>query len=238
MHDGSNRARRSIGCLLVGLAFTSLAAADSADEWETLLERDGVTLSRPQDTNRAAVPSRGVTVVEAPFFDVLAVIQDIPRHVDWRPRCVESRNVQEPGQDLPLIYSRSAGTWLVADRDSIVRSVLSSNEWGRDARIAFESVVSPLAPPVDGVVRSPWVGGHYALEFLGPERTRVTYQLGVDVGGYVPDFVMRFVSQDMPIQTLVELRTQVSKTRGEYQEQVAYWQTLDGFPFAAQDGKE
>ena len=237
MHSGSSPIRNSIGYLLLSLACAPLASADNAEEWETLIERDGVALSRPRDTHRAIVPSRGVTVVEAPFFEVLAVIQDIPRHVDWRPRCVESRNIPQPGESLPLVYSRSAGTWLVADRDSVVNSMLSSNEWGRDARIAFESVVSPLAPPVTGVVRSPTVAGHYALKYLGPERTRVTYQLGVDVGGYVPDFVMSFVSQDMPIETLVKLRAQVAKTQGEYQEQVAYWRTLDGFPVETKKGK-
>ena len=236
MHSGSNTPGRNLRCLLLGLACASVAVAASAEDWTTLVERDGVTVSRPTDVSGTAVPSRGVTVVEAPFFDVLAVIQDVPRHVEWRPRCVESRNVPQPGGGAPLVYSRSAGYWPVADRDSLVRSTLSSVAWGRAARVGFDSVESMRAPPVDGVVRTPFVAGYYALESLGPERTRVAYQLGIDIGGYVPAFVMRFVSEDMPIDTLVNLRAQVAKTRGEYRELVVRWQTLDGLPGTTEAG--
>lgn len=233
MPSGSNTTPRTLRCLLLGLACALLSAAASSENWQTLAKRDGVTLSRPRESDGTAVPSRGVTVVEAPFFEVLAVIQDVPRQVEWRPRCMESRLVPQPGGGVSLIYSRSAGSWPVADRDSVVRSELSSVEWGRDARIGFDSVDSPLAPLVDGVVRTPFVAGHYALESLGPERTQVTYQIGIDVGGYVPGFATRFVSEEMPIDTLVKLRAQVAKTRGEYRELVARWQALDALPGTA-----
>ena len=230
MAERSKAPRRISLCLSLALACASFAASPDTEHWQTLAERDGVTLSRPQEAVGAVVPSRGVTVVEAPFFEVLAVIQDVPRHVEWRPRCVESRSVPGAGDGAPLIYSRSAGNWLVADRDSVVRSKLSSEKWGRDARVAFESVDSPLVPPVDGVVRTPFVTGHYVLESLGPERTRVAYQIGIDIGGYVPGFALRFVSEEMPIDTLVRLREQVAKTRGEYGELVGRWQALDALP--------
>jgi len=212
--------------LLLAFASALLVAAASAENWQVRAKRDGVTLSRPAAKAGSVVPSRGVTIVNAPLFQVLAVIQDVPRHVEWRTRCVESRMIPLPGHEEPLTYSRSAGNWVVADRDSVVRSVLSSVEWGRDARVAFESVDSPHAPLVAGVVRTPYAAGHYALEFLGPERTRVAYQIEIDLGGYVPGFVMRFVSEDMPIETLVSLREQVNKTRGDYVEKIAHWRSL------------
>ena len=222
--------RKRLFTLLFMFLVCNAAQADTHSEsWQILSERDGVTLSQPREPGGFAVPSRGETVLEAPLFEVLAVIQDVPRHVDWRPRCVESRTVLQPG-GAPLIYSRSAGSWPVADRDSIVRSELSSQRWGHDARVGFDSVESSLAPPVDGVVRTPFVAGHYALEALGPERTRVAYQIGIDMGGLVPGFVTRFVSEDMPIDTLVNLRSQVRRTRGEYHELVATWEDLDTLP--------
>ena len=221
--------KRTLTLLLMVFASHAAQADTNSESWQILSERDGITLSQPREPDTFAVPSRGETVMEAPLFDVLAVIQDVPRHVDWRPRCVESRTVPRPGH-APLVYSRSAGSWPVADRDSIVRSELSSQRWGHDARVSFDSVKSPLAPPVDGVVRTPFVAGHYALEALGPERTRVAYQIGIDIGGWVPGFVTRFVSEDMPIDTLVNLRSQVHRTRGEYRALVAAWEGLDALP--------
>ena len=222
---------KTLAFLLVVFVSHAAQADTKSESWKILSERNGVTLSQPREPGSFAVPSRGETVIEAPLFDVLAVIQDVPRHVDWRPRCTESRTVPEPG-GAPLVYSRSAGSWPVADRDSVVRSELSSKQWGHDARVSFDSVDSRMAPPVDGVVRTPFVTGHYALEAVGTERTRVAYQIGIDIGGWVPGFVTQFVSEDMPIDTLVNLRSQVQRTRGEYRDLVALWEGLDALPEA------
>ena len=221
----------SIPLLLV--FFASQVVQADTENWQILFERNGITLSQPREPEGSPVPSRGEAVVEAPIFNVLAVVQDVPRHVDWRPRCVESRTVPQPG-GAPLVYSRSAGSWPVADRDNIVQSELSSQQWGRDARISFHSVESHLAPPVDGVVRTPFVAGHYSLKALGPEQTRVVYQIEIDLGGYVSAFATRFVSEDMIIDTLVNLRSQVQNTRGEYQDLVSHWERRSPLPLPAE----
>ena len=46
--------------------------------------------------------------------------------------------------------------------------------------------------------------------------TRVEYQIDVDLGGRVPGFIARYVSEEMPLNTVRGLRAQVAKTRGQY----------------------
>ena len=65
----------------------------------------------------------------------------------------------------------------------------------------------------------------HILEAIGPRRTRVDYQMRIDIGGSVPRFIANYVTQDMPIATLSSLRRQVDRTAGEYGEFVAAWES-------------
>jgi hypothetical protein len=46
---------------------------------------------------------------------------------------------------------------------------------------------------------------------LSPDKTRVVYQVEVDIGGSVPTFVAKRVARDMPYETLSRLRERVKK---------------------------
>jgi hypothetical protein len=71
----------------------------------------------------------------------------------------------------------------------------------------------------------PRLVGEYDLLSVGPTRTRVTYLLDIDPGGSLPAFIVTRTSRDMPLHTMLGLRTQVAATRGSYAEFVSSWST-------------
>jgi hypothetical protein len=81
--------------------------------------------------------------------------------------------------------------------------------------IRFRGVDSPLMPPVPGVIRMRSVDGSYRLDALDAARTRVEYQLEMDMGGWVPSLVTDYVSDQMPVHTLLGLKQQVKRVAAE-----------------------
>jgi len=193
--------------------------ADSTTDWRLVREEDGVALSRRDGD----LPTfRGVTVVDESLPQVLAVLRDVPRHVEWRSGCVEARVLGRESPSVAILYNRVEGTWPAADRDAVMRS--ETRVAGPDAaRIDVRAIDSPLAPERDGAVRMPVLVGSYALRALGPERTRVEYRMRLSLGGSVPGWLARYAAEDMPIATLGGLRRQARQTRGTYAAFVSAW---------------
>ena len=48
-----------------------------------------------------------------------------------------------------------------------------------------------------------------------PARTRVEYQLEMDMGGLVPSLITNYVSDQMPVHTLLGLKRQVKRVAAE-----------------------
>lgn len=194
------------------------AATDEEEGWQTVREVDGVEVARREG---GGPDFRGTTVLDASLPHVLAVLRDVPRHVEWRSRCVESRVLARRSDRIALLYNRMAGSWPLSDRDAVLRS--ETHVDGPDAvRIEVHGVDSPLAPDPDGAVRID-LEGRYALQALDPRRTRVEYRMRIDLGGAVPGWLARFVAEDMPLATLTGLRRQVAKTSGVYDAFVRAW---------------
>lgn len=202
------------------------ASAASAGGWEELLREDGVVVSGREVEGRSLPTFRGQGVVEGHLLEVLAVLSDTPRNVEWMHHCQESRMLKQISEFERIIYNRTTAPWPVADRDVVLRSRAEVDTEKRTVLIKFASIQSPLQGEVDGVVRMPSLQGFYKLEALDLKRTRVTYQVDADPGGLLPDWLAARASRELPLHTLRNLRAQVEKTRGQYVERIKGWASL------------
>lgn len=215
-------AGRRVGCVCALALCAGLAATVTAEDngsWRVVRKADDIQLAR-DDADPAAF--RAVAVLEAGLPHVLAVLRDVPRHVEWRNRCLESRVLERESPHVAVLYNRIDGLWPVADRDVVLRSE-TRVDGPAAAHIDLHAVDSALAPGPNGAVRMPRLDGRYALRALGPARTRVEYRMKLDLGGAVPGWIARYVIEDMPLATLAGLRRQVAATQGAYAGFVRAW---------------
>ncbi|MBW2290099.1 MAG: SRPBCC family protein [Deltaproteobacteria bacterium] len=230
------RTRAAATLVLFGLLPLSWdpASAEGTDAlgWKTVREDAGIVVSQWTAPEQRLPRFRAVGMIPATPLEVLAVIRDVDRHTEWRDRCRESRVLARQGDGSTVLYNRNDGSWPAADRDVVLASNLTSQDDGRKIEVRFRSIESPLMPPRRGVVRMASLVGYYRLESLGSEGTRVEYQIDVDLGGRVPRFITRYVSEQMPLNTVRGLRAQVAKTRGRYDESIREW--LDTGRFGAE----
>jgi len=213
----ANLCRRALGVALlvaISLALPPRATAGEEASWERVHEEDGIAVERWRASAAGRPHLRTTTVIDAGIEVVSSVLRDVERHPEWRNRCTEARVLQREGDDKLVVYSRTEGRWPVADRDSVFESEVVRREPER-VEIHFRNVESLLMPPVPGVVRMPSVYGYYRLEALDAGRTRVEYELEMDMGGRIPSFVTHYVSDEMPFHTLKGLKEQVKRVAEE-----------------------
>jgi hypothetical protein len=197
------------------LALPALASADTG--WQQDANEKGVVVTTKLDAGRSLPIFRGVSVIDAGAYDILAVLDDIGKFPEWSGNCAEAHVVKQISAFERIGYNRVHAPWPVSDRDAAIHSWVEGSASKGEIWARFQSVDTPGAGPVDGVVRMPRLVGFYQLQVIDPGHTRVTYQVDADPGGILPDWLIKLTSSKLPIDTLVGLRGQVAKTHGKYE---------------------
>lgn len=194
-----------------------------AGSWVKVLHKDGIVV-HSRETPGGDLPTfRGRTVMKASPAEILAVLQDVDRHCEWRPKCADASLVQQISPTQRRTYFRSPAPWPASDRDVVLHTKVEIVEPKTRIRTLFRASKHPSRPPLGGVIRISRLQGHYDLRADGAGNTRVEYQVDTDPGGSVPAWMVVRETQQTPFETLRNLRRQVRKTRGQYAAAVAKW---------------
>jgi ribosome-associated toxin RatA of RatAB toxin-antitoxin module len=219
MHHRQHRYSPWLAAVL--LVLPSLAMANSG--WTRIVDEDGVQVMERQLPGQVFPTFRGIGIIDASIYDVLAVVSDIKRHTEWVERCMTVRVLKQRGYRFYVVYSRTDVPWPISDRDAIYRSEVSIDEAKREVAVNFKAVKSKKVGPVDGVVRMVKLKGHFKFKGLSENKTRIDYQIDADPGGWIPKWLARLATRKLPLSTIQSLRKQVIKTRGWYAKRIKQW---------------
>ena len=192
------------------LSILAWASPEAVAEWRTVLDHDGIEVSQQPVEGRKVPMFRAVATLAADPEEVLVVLQDVDQHTRWMPDLTESHVVRQT-QDEIWVYRLQNAPWPVSDRDMVVRSRFRVIEPDKVFRIDFEVVALDEVPPKRGVVRVPHLRGHYQIQSLEPGSSRIVYEVDVDLGGTLPDWLASRVGRDNPVETLQGLRAQLAR---------------------------
>jgi hypothetical protein len=221
-HPRFARAVTSILVWAVCLLPAGIADADIT-RWEVVRQEDGIVTESWRPEGRTLPIFRGSAVVEANIYQLLAILQDIDHHCLWMHGCHTARLVGREGDFSYVLYNRANAPWPVSDRDVVMRALIEIKPKSHTVLIRFTNITHPGAPSVEGVVRMPRLAGFYKLTALSESRTRVTYQVDADPAGDLPAWVAEMVVEDMPFNTLSNLRKRARKTKGDYTSFIEKW---------------
>ncbi len=194
----------TVACLLV----TTLALAGNG--WEEVTDDEGVRVEEKEVAGRNMPIFRGRTTINARIYTILAVLADFDKHPQWQHACMEAALLKEIDPYNRISYNRIDSPWPVDDRDVVVRSVVKVIPEKNTVSISLKGIASPLKPEVEDVVRMPRMIGTFTLKALGPKKTWVQYQIDADPGGSLPDWVARSAVEDIPFNTLKNLRARTT----------------------------
>ena len=195
--------------------------------WTPLFEEEGIEVSMYLPAGRDLPVFRAQGVFSENLYEILAVLDDVPRHTQWMVRMAESREVEKTGDLDRVLYNRFDVPWPVSDRDSLVRIQAIFNQKKQEADVVFTRVVHSGMPELEGVVRIPKMESLAKLRFLSEKRTEVTYVLDIDPGGTIPTWLVKWIIKRIPLKLLRQLKQQINDTRGQYGDFISRYKPAD-----------
>lgn len=203
---------------LASAAALLVATASFAAElpWKRVSNDDGIAVSVREVPDKPYVEFRGVGVVPANLFQVLAVLDDSSRHCDWQANCKVSKVVKSVDDFERYLYHRIEAPWPVSDRDVVVHATVSVDLDKRIVTSHFKATNLAGHGPQSGIVRMPELNGLYKCEWIDETTTRVTYQVIAATGGLLPAWLSNRANRKLPHGTLMGMRKQVKLMAGRY----------------------
>lgn len=205
MHSGPKR------CLATWIVVALLLAASTshAADWRLGRQEDGITVHTRPVEGSGIDEFRGVTEIDAPAEVLVALLRDSDRFKEWFPNTPESRLLDRTG-NVSHQYSVMDAPWPVSDRDNVLRSVLSRNAESGVVEITVTANPDHY-PEQDGRVRVRRARGLWRFEPVSESRTRVTFQMHLEPGGGVPQWLINARVVATPFEALANLRTTIAR---------------------------
>jgi hypothetical protein len=137
---------------------------------------------------------KAVGPIDAPTSSVCAVIDDFQNYPKFMPYTTECRLIKRDVDSI-VGYQRLSPR-ICADRDYTLR--VWKKSWPATDGLVFMShwsLANELGPPeTKGVVRVKICEGKWLLEPNGAIKTRATYSIYTDSGGFIPSFIANRIS--------------------------------------------
>ncbi len=192
--------------LVVSLLFTQSAIAA---EWELQREENGITIYTRPVPNSGIREFKGIAEVDHNAKMILALLRDSDRFKTWFPNTPESKLVERNG-NVSVQYSVMDAPWPVSDRDNVLRSVTSHDD--ETGQIQIQVAAAPDAyPERPDRVRVKKATGNWILEPLSDYKTRVTFQMHLEPGGGIPEWLTNARVVDSPFEALTNMREILSR---------------------------
>ena len=183
--------------------------------WDYLYQKDGITVYQ-ESSNKNYY--RAEAVIKENFFTVLAVASDIARRPEWVPNLKESTILQGDVMGGLVLYEVFHLPWPATNRDVVIKCDIKKNYAKKNVLIAFESITREDHPPSKGKIRVPEAKGEMEFSFIDEQTTKGRYQIQLDPGGTLPNFIVNFFIKKAPLDAIKGLIAQIKKTEGQYKE--------------------
>jgi hypothetical protein len=214
--------RRAVASFALILGGLGSALAEDDQGWRTIHRERGIQVSSRDEPGMDLPSLRGQTRLRAPILHVLAVLLDDDRSTEWAEGADESKVLRVIDSRTQIVYGRSHQRWPVQDRDVVMKRTVDVIKPGEAYRVHL--VCAPAAhPPAKNVVRVQSCETTFLLHAQDASSTTIDYRFHADPGANSPDWIVKAVSESIPLDTLKKLARQIERTRGEYEDAVSYW---------------
>jgi hypothetical protein len=212
------RVLSGLGSILLVYGSNTFAADSSSsvnpqEGWKLATDaKDVIIYSRPHAESNLK-EFRAIGFIDAPASAVHAVIDDFENYPKFMPYTAECRLIKREG-DSVIGYQRLSPK-IIGDRDYTLR--VSKKSWPGPKGLTYLSqwqTANELGPAEQkGVVRIKVCNGTWLLEPDGPARTRATYSIYSDTGGFIPPFIANHASLTGIKKLYAAIRQQVKEPK-------------------------
>jgi hypothetical protein len=171
-------------------------SVSSSEGWKLAAQSQEVAIYSRLRSGSALKEFRAVGEIGAATHTIHAVIDDLENYPSFMPYTAECRVIRRE-ENFILTYQRLSPK-LCADRDYTLR--IRKKSWpaadGGRVYLNWWRTLNSIGPEEKpGVVRVEVCDGGWLLEPEGANKTRATYSVYTDTGGFVPAFLANRASQ-------------------------------------------
>ncbi len=192
--------------------FPTFAGSSADSDWKLRKDKDGIMVFSRHVSGSKYEEFRGTVEIDASLAAGLALLDDTKVCPEWLYRCQSSKVLARRAGMERIIYQVTDLPFPAATRDAIFHARVHQLPSG-DIRVDLDS--EPDYIEDTSFIRIRKARGHYLLEKISAERSRLTWTQFVDPAGQLPAFMVNSLLTDIPWRSLRRFRQLV--TRSDYQ---------------------
>lgn len=179
------------------------------DDWDLVTDRDDIKVYMAHDNDARIKTFRGVTTLPMEdFTSIGAAFDDYEFVASWLHMVSEIKELERASTFKRQVYVTTKLPWPVSDRDTPLWVGLEQRD-NYAVYIPFHDMPERM-PEKDGFVRIPKMQGFFLFKPLEPGQVKMTFQVVLDPGGYVPAWLANMILRDIPYFSMKRLRRVVN----------------------------
>lgn len=200
----------------------SASVAYAEGGWRVIDEDRGIKVTARDEPGRELPTFRGQGNIKGKVLEVLAVILDAEGATKWAKGADEAKVLRNIDARTHVIYTLTDTPWPVSDRDMIMKRTVQVVKPAQEFHIRLQCAPKEIAEK-DGIIRVKTCDTYFHIRSVDDQTTFVDYQVNLDPGGSLPEWLIAWASKKIPMETLVSLEKQVKKTGSRYAGVVKTW---------------
>lgn len=177
---------------------------ESETAWELSAQQHGIDVYTRPVAGSGIKEFKGVAEIDASTTSILALLRDSDRFKTWFPNTPESKLLKRDG-DVSYQYSVMATPWPISDRDNVLRSVTQVDREADVVRITVSAAPDEYPPQADRV-RVRKANGSWLLKAVNASKTLVTFQMHLEPGGGIPQWMINVRVVETPLEAIANMR--------------------------------
>lgn len=176
-------------------------------EWELKKEDKGIKVftREVEDSNAKAIKAEAI--MDGKLSSFVAVLKDVDTYPELFKNTKEAK-LLEMADTFQLHYSVTAVPWPISDRYGVYSNSYSQRYDHKIVTVKVKAVEGYISER-EGMVRITEANGRWTFYPVGYEKMEVTFEMHVEPGGKVPNWLANMFLIDTPLKVLKNLRERV-----------------------------
>lgn len=224
------KTQMSVILVLLLLSLPGISSGEDR-EWRLVTDRDGIAVYMAHNDDSPIKTFRGETLINLSDFRAIGNhVDDYSFVASWMHMI---SSIEDLGRESPLqrtIWVTTRLPWPVSNRDAALDLTLTQDPATNAVIVAYEAR-DDLLEPRAGYVRMPQLKGMLKFEPQEVGSVKMTFEVVLDPGGYIPGWIANLILRDIPFFSLRRFQRVADQERFRGND-TGYYQIPPGWPGA------
>ncbi len=185
------------------------------DGWTLAKDKKGIKVYHRKIDITPIKVFKGVAELETELTPLVAFLMDVHKFPSWIVMCDSAEVLKSTGEYVDeidqlvyCVYTVNRPPWPVKPRDNVIYAVATQDTETLTLRVKGLALPEYI-PHKKGFIRCPLLMMEWKFMPLDNGNLEFTFETVVDVGGWIPDWVINVYSVYIPYMTIQNIRKQM-----------------------------